>query len=228
MGAPVWSRDPGGPLPTREIPWFSLGRRGRGGSEEEIYLKDGDFLLFLLSRSGRRRSLWPEAHGHAAAGPRSTPLFSCQERPWAGLRPPLSGRLWERLVMFVTAICLKYHTGNKKTSAALKVFPLVGHLEASPFTPCNLCKKLASKWCFQSCREGDELSSVILVLTPSHTRTATSAWKYSYVLWLKEMDNAPRGSAGCRHVMEKSAFSSPDLPVSSTTCFCLAVCFCSC
>lgn len=126
LGAPVWSRDPGGPLPTREIPWFSLGRRGRGGSEEEIYLKDGDFLLFLLSRSGRRRSLWPEAHGHAAAGPRSTPLFSCQERPWAGLRPPLSGRLWERLVMFVTAICLKYHTGNKKNLCSSEGVSLSG------------------------------------------------------------------------------------------------------
>jgi len=76
-----------------------------------------------------------------------------------------------------------------------------------------------------------KLNSLILVLIPNHTRTTSSAWKYSGVPCRCGWRNRTvllRGSAGWFYTMEKNAFSPPDLPASSSAPFGRAVCFYSC
>lgn len=132
------------------------------------------------SLCGSKASL--HARGQAA-------LLACQERtltngtvPTAlGWAPKKAGNVYGNHLPYML------HR-QQKACAKLKIFFLVGHLEASPLTPYDLFKMFYCSACIQSCRaKAREINHFILVLMLilSHTRTAPSAWKYSclYCSW---------------------------------------------
>lgn len=167
LGPGAGLSDPRGPLPAREVSWFGLGRR-RGRSEHEVSPRTGTFWgLFALSPARER------CRGSLRA--------TLQQGPARAFVLPGAGRAGSgqgRGGLFVTAVCLKHQPGNKTPEDIFLSRPSAG---ISFFTPCGLGKKLASFWSSQSCREGSELSTLIPILTPRNTRTATSAWKCSSV-----------------------------------------------
>lgn len=157
-------------------PWAPSSSGGfvvQAGKEERSqrargFPKDGDFWgLFALSPARER------CRGSLRA--------TLQQGPARAFVLPGAGRAGSgqgRGGLFVTAVCLKHRPGNKTPEDIFLSRPSAG---ISFFTPCGLGKKLASFWSSWSCREGSELSTLIPILTPRHTRTATSAWKCSSV-----------------------------------------------
>lgn len=178
------------------------GKEGRS-QRARGFPKDGDFLGTFCSFS------CPGAlRGSLRATPQQGPARAFV-LPGAG-----AGRLGAGPGAF-ERLSPPFASNTAPAIKTLKIFPLAGHLEASPF---SLPSAWARSWLLSGAVGGAGRAAGRGVQLSSQAHKNCSPCLeilFRVLLWLKEMDNAPRGSAGCPHVMGRSAFSSPDLPASS-------------